>query len=160
MVIWKVREKAWEISGDDVLSVSGYDATQPFAKYFCLFSFAHSSSMPTRPSVLTIKGHAATECGKLLHNLDLGSLGQQYGVTLSPKLWGDDLASFVAVRAALQLDAGKTTIRTFTCLVMVLMLRWLLHRGNEIESKCIVYNISRQGWLRYAALPSALLQWF
>jgi hypothetical protein len=62
--------------------------------------------MPTRPSVLTIKGHAMFECGKLFHNLDLGALGQQYGVKLSPKIWGDDIAKFVGVRSALLLSAG------------------------------------------------------
>lgn len=55
---------------------------------------------------MTVKGHAAFECAKLSHNLDLGSLGLQYGVKLSPKIWGDDIAKFVGVRSALLLDAG------------------------------------------------------
>ena len=56
---------------------------------------------------MNIKGHAAFECGKLYHNLDLAMLGKQYDIKLHPKKWSDDMVKFVGAKAASLLDAGK-----------------------------------------------------
>lgn len=66
------------------------------------------------------------ECGKLFHNLDLGSLGQQYGVKLSPKIWGDDIAKFVGVRSARLLSAGECTAHAVVYLLSKCLLSYIV----------------------------------
>mmetsp|Transcript_8681 Transcript_8681/g.12959 ORF Transcript_8681/g.12959 Transcript_8681/m.12959 type:complete len:1038 (-) Transcript_8681:53-3166(-) len=109
--------------------------------------------MPNRPSVLSIKGHAAFECAKLTHNLELGSMGLYFGIRLSPKKWEDDIAKYVVSRAAKLLTIGEADVR------QTVYISYMGKNGSESQLSplptCIGFE-KRRGitWARDRALPA------
>ena len=60
------------------------------------------------------------------HFLDLGSIGQSYGIHLSPRKWENDLAKMVCKKTTKQLSTGESTRST-------LYLQYKDKTGSEIQ---------------------------
>ncbi len=62
--------------------------------------------MPLKPTVKSIKGHVFQECANLGHFLDLGSVGQSYKITLTPRKWDDSLVKMICKKTTKLLSLG------------------------------------------------------
>jgi hypothetical protein len=112
------------------------------SKFFVLCSYR----MPTRPNICTIRCLVAESCEKLGHNIEIRSVGREFGISIPPMNWTNQTLRMVVLKISKELDV-VATVGEPGCM-------YIKHRDRTGPDVKLRPNKSCVGWdLRERSIP-------
>lgn len=108
--------------------------------------------LPSRPSVMNVRGHVANECDVLSHNLDLKAPGRDCGIIIPPLNWSKESIRLVVSKLCKGLDVCLTSEPN------AVIVKYIDRSGPDVQLRP---NRSCFGWERRdQSIPAKRLKMF